>query len=201
MNIVLGIPTINRADLLAENLTDVSENLSEIYKLLIVDNGNQSIEIPENLKEKTTIHRPSSNLGVAGSWNYIIKTSYEDPQVDNVLILNDDIVLGKPFEKIKNILQEADPFSVIRGGYFWAVYCLSRNCWETIGSFDEQFYPAYYEDTDYERRIAKAGKVVRIHQGLTPEVKRNSMTIKKDPALNSQFDRNKKLFESKWSKK
>jgi hypothetical protein len=34
--------------------------------------------------------------------------------------------------------------------------------------------------------------------GLDPTLYRNSMTITKDPKLNSNFERNKKLYVAKW---
>ena len=63
--IALGIPTINRADLLQEAL--------EVYKetwygrhVFIVDNGHQTINTTaSNQKVLTMPH----NLGVSGSWN------------------------------------------------------------------------------------------------------------------------------------
>jgi len=67
MKIAIGIPTINRADLLKENLADLSVNFSDVDNIYIVDNGNQNIQIPENLKTKTIVETPGRNLGVAAS--------------------------------------------------------------------------------------------------------------------------------------
>lgn len=36
-------------------------------------------------------------------------------------------------------------------------YMINRKCWETVGQFDENFKPAYYEDNDYHYRINLAG--------------------------------------------
>ena len=41
MKIFMGIPTVNRADLLKDSLIDIEKNMPDLYKLIIVDNGNQ----------------------------------------------------------------------------------------------------------------------------------------------------------------
>jgi len=38
-----------------------------------------------------------------------------------------------------------------------AVFALRRDVWNTVGSFDEGFYPAYYEDADYCYRARQHG--------------------------------------------
>src|SRR5690606_23756740 len=38
-----------------------------------------------------------------------------------------------------------------------ALFALRRSLWEAIGPFDEGFYPAYYEETDYCYRARQAG--------------------------------------------
>jgi GT2 family glycosyltransferase len=36
-------------------------------------------------------------------------------------------------------------------------FMVSRKAFEQIGVFDEQFFPGWYEDTDFELRLIKAG--------------------------------------------
>jgi GT2 family glycosyltransferase len=38
-----------------------------------------------------------------------------------------------------------------------AALMIRRDAWESVGGFDEQFYPAWYEDVDFCRRIKAAG--------------------------------------------
>jgi GT2 family glycosyltransferase len=35
----------------------------------------------------------------------------------------------------------------------FSAFCVSKDCWEFVGEFDELFYPAYFEDNDYHRRM------------------------------------------------
>lgn len=204
MRLFLGIPTINRADLLKENLADLSKNFSDIDGMIIVDNGDQKISIPQNLKEKTELYRPGKNLGVAASWNYIMRQAFVEECADHVIILNDDIVMGYDRKYIEDRINEYPGYYLMRGSFFWSILIISKECYEAIGEFDEKFYPAYYEDDDYWYRIRLKfnddidNHYINLKSALKPSIERNSMTIKKDPNLNRQFNQNGKYFMEKW---
>lgn len=196
------IPTITRLDLLVESLEDISNQWrKELTKLLIVDNGNQSVKnaIPENLKSITTVYDEPNNLGVAQSWNKMMYHSlYTYPMVDNVLILNDDIVLGKTPKHVFKVIKDNPGYSIINADYFWSVLLISRKCIETMGYFDEKFFPAYFEDNDYARREdLSIGKRITTDL-LNPTVKRASQTILKSRHLNGNFGNNAQYYQQKW---
>jgi GT2 family glycosyltransferase len=53
-----------------------------------------------------------------------------------------------------------------------------------VGLFDEGFFPAYFEDTDYKRRAEQVGvKVVHIDVPMTHD---NSSTLRSDPHFASK---------------
>lgn len=200
--IAIGIPTLNRADLLKENLDDLSKNLSQITKLIIVDNGTQSIKIPPNLQDKTHLYIPGKNLGVSASWNYMMQKAFEPYGCDHILILNDDIVFGRTFKELIDFIDKYGHFYVTVGGYYWSQFIVSKECYNNIGRFDEDFFPAYYEDNDYYYRIKLSGDVDKKFNNMqgdfVPTVMRNSMTLKKDKEVNSRFNANKKHYHDKW---
>ena len=102
MKLIIGIPTLNRADLLNEALEKYFEDFQDT-EIFIVDNGNQSIITRE---EKFAIYRPAENLGVAKSWNMIM--DYADKlKATHVLMLNDDIVLGRTEHEIKMVIKNS----------------------------------------------------------------------------------------------
>ena len=199
MKIGIGIPTLNRADLLQENLDDLLLNFSDADSIHIIDNGFQDIRLPEGLD--VYLETPGKNLGVAASWNKHMKYAFEEKGCDYILILNDDIVFGHTKEAVQEIIvSRAEPY-LLTGTFYWSCLLISKACYEDVGGFDEGFYPAYYEDNDYARRLTlielghcRWGQDPR----LDPIVKRNSMTIKKDPNLNKLFNKNKKYFFTKW---
>ena len=203
----IGIPTINCVDLLKENLEDLSKNLfSDIHKLIIKDNGKQDIEsiIPTPLLHCTTVHTEDENLGVSGSWNKIIEESYyKTSPADHLLLLNDDVVLGKTFEELEAVFELYPQYTLINCTYYWSVFLISRECIDTVGYFDAKFFPAYFEDNDYARRHAlewgrNPKKERKECQLLNPIVKRNSSTIRKSPSLNQFFGKNANYYRAKW---
>lgn len=193
MKIIVGIPTINRADLLNEALAQYFEDFKET-EIFIVDNGNQDIITRE---EKFAIYRPEKNLGVAGSWNLI--ADYADKiNATHILMLNDDIVLGKTEHEIKILIKTNPNADFINSMQYWSSYILTVDMWKKAGKFDEEFFPAYFEDNsfDYKMTLNNASKVWTSF--LNPNIFRNSMTIAKDPSLNNGFAKNKALYVEMW---
>ena len=205
MKIVIGIPTLNRADLLQENLVDLAKNCSDVTQIIIIDNGNQNIQVPEKIKKIVTIIIPGKNLGVAASWNRILDEAFNKFGVEDVLILNDDIVLGYSLKSLNKIIATHQEYFLVVGGYYWSSFFVSKKGYETVGKFDENFYPAYYEDNDYNYRLfllngngVKRGFYLK---NFVPKVRRNSMTLKKDQTINNKFNNNKKYYIKKWGGK
>lgn len=190
--IALGIPTINRADLLQEAL--------EVYKetwygrhVYIVDNGHQQITTTaSNQKVLTMPH----NLGVSGSWNLLCQTLFAKGYT-HVALLNDDIIWRKTADEIEEYI-DANPNDFYLGLGTWCLFVIPLTTWEKVGKFDEQFFPAYFEDNDYCLRMRNEGLKRDMSPFFNPEVFRNSQTIAKDPTLNGNFDRNRQLFMDKW---
>jgi len=205
--ISIGIPTINRADLLQENLDDLEKNFPDMEELHIVDNGlqgedgRQGFVFPPGLADKIFLESMPQNIGVAASWNRMLNRAFVQKSADYLLILNDDIVLGKTKQDIIDVIETRDETWFLTGTYFWSVILIHRNTFNQVGLFDETFFPAYYEDNDYARRILLS-KPMEGHWGqderLSPTVRRNSMTIAKDPSLNKGSNPNRKYYFQKW---
>ena len=190
---IVGIPTLNRADLLNEALERYLEDFKDT-EIFIVDNGNQSIITRE---EKFAIYRPEENLGVAKSWNMII--DYADKiNATHVLMLNDDIVLGKTEHEIKMVIRNNPDADFINSFQNWCSYILKVEAWKIAGKFDEDFFPAYFEDNSFDYKMTLSGRKKTWTSFLDPLVYRNSMTIAKDPALNNRFAQNRALYIQMW---
>jgi GT2 family glycosyltransferase len=71
--------------------------------------------------------------------------------------------------------------------------------YDYIGEFDETFYPAYYEDSDYLYRMKLKGIRQDVDDTLNPEVIRISMTQERDPELvNESMRVNRERYIDKW---
>ena len=190
---IVAIPTINRADLLNEALEKYFEDFKDTH-IAICDNGKQDIITRE---ENFMIYRPEENLGVAKSWNMLM--DYADKiEATHVLVLNDDIYLGKTEHEINMLIRNNMDADFINSFHNWCSYILKVEAWKIAGKFDEEFFPAYFEDNsfDYKMTLIEAKKTWTSF--LDPLVYRNSMTIAKDPALNNRFAQNRELYIRMW---
>ena len=82
---------------------------------------------------------------------------------------------------------------------YYQTFVVGDEIVNNVGLFDEGLHPIYFEDNDYERRIAHAGlRVDRLPLQLEHD---NSSTINSDIKLSERnqvtFANNRKYFESK----
>lgn len=193
IKLVVVIPTINRADLLNEALEKYFEDFKETH-IAICDNGKQDIITRE---ENFMIYRPENNLGVSASWNMLI--DYADKiNATHVLVLNDDIYLGRTEHEVKMIIKNNPSADFINSFQNWCSFILKVDMWKKIGKFDEEFYPAYFEDNSFDYKMTLVNAEKAWTSFLDPIVYRNSMTIAKDPTLNQRFAQNRQLYIDMW---
>jgi GT2 family glycosyltransferase len=193
----LIVPVLNRYDLLQRMLTSLDYPIGH---LLIVDNGASTVEhpfeldVPECVEHTTYLPMPA-NLGVAGSWNLGIKSF---PYADRWFFASNDVEfhpggLQSLCEARRDEITLSDMFP------YWQAFSVGYEAVRRVGLFDEGFFPAYFEDTDYSRRAMRAGvPIVKIPVPMTHD---NSSTIKAEPGLMEQnsrtFNSNNSYFSEK----
>jgi GT2 family glycosyltransferase len=165
---VLGIPVLNRFDLLDKCI----ESIDYSVDLLIIDN---SEGLPIHRYEMgwpgtdldPFITQPPDNLGVAASWNLVIKTHPADPYW---LIANADVEFGPgDIAAMVEQLEKGGPRWVGLNGD-WRLMGLTAEAVDKAGFFDENLHPVYCEDADYERRCTLAGVPWYFINGSTTHV-------------------------------
>ena len=140
---VLGVPILNRPDLLKKMLASIDYPVDSI---LIVDNGGV---VPN---EWGTVMTPEHNLGVAASWNYIIESNPDAPWW---CIVNSDIEFAPgDLERLARHMETLGGFSFLLTP---SAFGITKEVVEAVGLFDENFHPAYYEDNDYVYRCGLLG--------------------------------------------
>jgi len=194
-NFAIGIPTINRSDLLNQALFLYFKNFPNT-EIFIIDNGNQDIRSRDHLFK---IIKPGENLGVSKSWNLLCDEIFK--QHSHALILNDDIELGVSEGSIKSFINNYT-FDLSRcyTQFHLSSFILSKSCFSEF-RFDEDFYPAYYEDRDMLYRLKLANRSVVENYLLNPHIFRNSQTISSqggDPSINKDFNKLTELYIKKW---
>jgi len=140
------IPVLNRFDLLEHCISTID---CEVENLLIIDNSG-SYSIPKGLyDQKVWVLNMPANLGVAGSWNLGIKSFPFAPYW--VVASNDVFFQPRQLERFAEISR---PDLLIKSTQSWGCFSLGSDIVKKVGLFDENFHPAYYEDVDYETRLA-----------------------------------------------
>ena len=191
--LIIGIPTINCADLLNDALIKYFEDFQNT-EIFIIDNGNQELISRE---KKFAIYRPESNLNVSGSWNAIMDYANR-VDATHVLMLNDDVYLGKTELQIISLIESNQDYGFYNSYYNWCSFILNVKEFNKIGIFDQQYFPNYFNDNDYFYRMQLKETEMFYTHILDPLIYRNSMTIAKDPTLNNRFMEYRQNYINKW---
>jgi GT2 family glycosyltransferase len=157
----------------------------------VVDNGNQELPSYPNLE----IIKNEKNIGVGASWNMLCEKIFE--KSDYALILNDDIYLGKSTHYINNIINKY-PSHFLTPTPDWCAFIIPKKIWESVGKFDECFFPAYFEDNSYAYRMKIMRKIHIKTPLLNPFVYKSSQTLEKDVSIMDYRLKNKELYIKMW---
>lgn len=142
---VLGIPVINRPDLLRECLASIDLDC----RLVVIDNSGTGAlgDVAAEVRPDAVIVEPAYNLGFTASVNHIIRSFPNEPRW---LIANADTAFA-PGDLARLVIE---PGWV--GIVDWRVFSLDADTVDRVGFWDENFLN-YCSDADYERRCTLAG--------------------------------------------
>jgi hypothetical protein len=197
---VVGIPTFNRYALLDECLYSIRRGTAIPFRVVVIDNGATGAcgggggYVPAHDVGLNVVTIPMArNTGVAAAWNLLFRLNSEFPLV----ICNDDVVLAP--DALQRLLEAPGDINCLMG---WAAFCQKKRVWESVGFYDEEFHPAYFEDCDYKYRVKLAGLSVHTisDDGTIHHV---NGTIKGLPAeqthfFHTHFVGNQERYQRKW---
>lgn len=192
----LGIAIYNRPDLLLACIRSVD---FPVENLIVVNNG--AIHALENevFREvekngrigRAIVYQPGTNLGCAGAWNLIQDHAFgtKDPHINaahnvshirqpvsHVLICGNDIEWATgDLEIFWNAAVEYKTDFVF-GNHSYSNFMVAKSGFETVGAFDENFWPAYLEDSSHWQVVRRSG-ARSIHAAGLRAVHRGSSTV------------------------
>ena len=166
------------------------------------------------IKNLNVYHMPY-NMGCAGGWNMIIKSFMFSPYW---IIANDDVSFTPGFlQAMNNSAQDAEIGMVHGwGGYknmgTFDLFLIKDWVIKSHGLFDENYYPAYFEDIDYIMRIINKPfkrvmnlneKGFKYYHGDTIHYSISGANTRKSSpemeiAMQSAHEKNKRYFMQKW---
>jgi hypothetical protein len=188
----LIVPVLNRFDLLCRMI----ESIDVEATVYVINNSavRQDFTYNNPLVSIWWVDVPS-NLGVASSWNLGIKML---PFESRWFISSADCWF-RPGDLTLLQTAKTDALTLCDKFPYYQTFVVGEDIVKTIGLFDEGLHPIYFEDNDFERRIAKAGlRVDRLPLQLEHD---NSSTINSDVKLSERnqvtFVSNEKYFSEK----
>lgn len=190
---VVGFAVLTRFDLADRLLGSIDY---PVEHLVIVNNsGKKSWQPrkPDLVKNLWHIEVPFG-LGANGAWNLIIKST---PYADYWVLPNDDSYFEPgSLEKIATDIDLA-AFNFVKVQPRWSCVVPTAEAVMRAGLWDEAFYPIYFDDDDYERRLKHFG--VPFHTIDAVVRHDNSSTLRSGFSERNQktFRANQKLHQRK----
>lgn len=199
MQVTLCIPTLRRFDTLRTCIESSLQGDIVPSKILIIDNSAGQLRQHEFYDLPVYIHTPSSNWGCARSWNWFMGQNE-----DMIVIANDDIIFNT--KTIASLVEayEEDPyrfFAPCAGSNIFSCFLLPKQVFNAVHAFDQQFWPAYFEDDDYTKRINQAGIpfcFTGAGYGHVGSATLASYTPEEMSLHHQQFNMNRERFITKW---
>ena len=133
------------------------QNLTNI-QFVIVDNGQQ---VRTNEITDIPVYQTSQNIGCAGGWNLICNIAFNHLGLTKIIIGQDDAIIN---ESIITSLWNASTDDILVGAYDrsfeFATFSITKNYWDVVGMFDENFIYGGCEDNDYKHRAKLNNKFI-----------------------------------------
>lgn len=141
----LGVPTLCCYEALDRLIASAERGSEKPDGYVIIDNGGGYEPKAQNVE----LIRPGRNLGVAASWNMLLRSG------ETMVISNDDIEFEQ--DTFARFVEAIAKSCLALSPAGWDLFAQTSEAVARIGWYDEQFWPAYYEDLDYARRASLAG--------------------------------------------
>jgi len=207
---LLGVSTFNNIDGFERLIKSINYKI-DIVSIIVNSTFEYFQEVRKlsksNFVNKFDISFCPQNLGFGPSINYHIKAY---PSKEYWVFVEDDVEFGE------NDLFQIDGLIKTNDGVFcdknaeYILFALNRNMIRKVGFFDENLYPANYEDNDYRNRISLANvKVCHfnsscLHNKVAIELEGGAATSKSlsEENLNKLcecFKLNEQYYRRKWS--
>jgi hypothetical protein len=118
-----------------------------------------------------------TNIGVAASWNLAFRRA-ERAGVGYVALVSQNLVLAGGISRLARLVDDHADRRGLLTDFAWRCIVLAVDVWRKVGPFDVGFWPGYYEDSDYVRRLQLAA--VHTPTDPIPKVGRDLLDASRD---------------------
>lgn len=191
----VGIPTYICFDLLHKCIESVLASDWLPRRIYVIDNSGGTF--PGHPSRRVEVFTPTHNLGAGGSFNFLYPAISPKPLIQ----LNDDIEVSP--DLLRAMLSTIGQVVVGDGSSAGTAIMIRQDAWEKVGSFDPQFWPAYYEDCDWFYRASLFGiKPVCPRSGGFLNNGPSATKARMNPAdreiVDNQYSVNTDYYRKKW---
>ncbi len=207
MSVFYCIPTYKSFDECRVSVQSALNSSVIPDQIVIIDNsgnGSGALALNDLVNDRVHIWPQSRNIGVAASWNMF----HRELRDDYVIIANDDVTLHH--NTIEYLIKAADKHGneqvlftgAGESGNAFSLFLLTKRGYSEVGPFDERFWPAYFEDNDYARRLYLRGYIIVPVTNATYDHVVSSTLKKYTPAEmdlhHNRFRANRAYYIHKW---
>lgn len=203
MNTILGIPSLNRFDLLIQCIESALAGSVPPTAIYVVDNacGVYPDRWDKRYEGRVMVHYAPTNYGVAKSWNLLRGVAWGKRA--QLILSNDDITFAP--DTIEALLGAATPntgtVSAIAGQRFSLFWLNPAFYADPAWTFDERFQMGYFEDNDYAWRLTLAGWPLAVAPTDVRHVGSATIAAMSDAQLTAKhaaYAHNEAYFQKKW---
>lgn len=192
IGLVVGIPVVNRYDKLVTCLARLAGSTVLPDMLFLIDNGGKMMPgVMEGLPFPTHVVKTGRNIGVAASWNLLLRFAAED----QLVVVSDDLWLNP--DGLEKLWKSNALFAL--GDIGWTCFKAKPGFRHEMGWFDEGFWPCNFEDVDMQRRMdgrcVKVDNVGNVGKHDEPYASQRPWGMKATESMN----RVRRRFNAKWA--
>jgi len=191
---VVGITTYLQHECANMCIASILESDLWPSEISVVDNSGTFEPRYHNAPVPITVHRAGRNLGCAGGWNF----NHRLHKGRDLILTNDDVQFGR--DTLRALVSSDKPFAAAMAGRAWSCF-LQRECvWDSVGEYDNNIWPVFWEDTEYAIRMRKAGWEVSGNRNVVQHAGVRHSTSKGSQGSpgGARFGVNQSRLASKW---
>lgn len=142
----IGIPVYVCPEKALLLLDDINKSTVTPHKVMICDNSRKFHPDETKYRFPIELHRPHYNIGCAPAWNLLLRNGLPT----DTIIFNEDIRL------VPTALEEwiNRPEGIVMS-YGYCAFLMRNHVYEEMGLFDENIWPVYFEDSEYNTRLSQ----------------------------------------------
>ena len=178
----------------AETIGSIAQKIVET-SLVVVDNSHDGLE-PLLASRCFRYLRTGVNLGCSASWN--VGRSWALRSAVPLVIVSEAVVFRDGGRVAHEMAAMTSKLCGVRAFQAWHLVTLHHETLKLVGRFDEGFWPIYFEDTDYERRMMLEGVTMSVLDVSESYTDKGHARSWREGWVEVDYSRQEAYYRAKW---